>query len=51
LNCLAPDLQEAILYLPRTIQGRDTIQLRHLLPIAALLDWRRQRSRWKTLKP
>jgi hypothetical protein len=50
LNCLAPDLQEEILYLPRTIKGRDPIQLRHLLPIAALSDWRRQRTRWRTLK-
>jgi hypothetical protein len=51
LNCLAPDMQEEILYLPRTIQGRDPIQLQHLLPIAAVSDWRRQRARWKTLKP
>ena len=51
LNCLAPDLQEEILYLPRTIKGRDPIQLRHLLPIAALSDWRQQRVLWKVLNP
>jgi hypothetical protein len=48
---LAPDLQEEILFLPRTLRGRDPIQLRHLLPIAAIPDWRKQRSRWKSLSP
>ena len=49
LLCLAPDLQEEILFLPRTVQGRDPIQLRHILPIAMLADWRKQRIRWKAL--
>lgn len=44
---LAPDLQEEILFLPRTLRGRDSVQLRHLLPIAAIPDWRKQRLRWK----
>jgi len=48
---LAPDLQETVLFLPRTLKGRDPIQLRHLLPIAVLPDWRRQRVRWKALIP
>jgi hypothetical protein len=48
---LAPDIQEEILFLPRTLKGRDPIQLRHLLPIAAIPDWRKQRSRWKSLAP
>ncbi len=48
---LAPDLQEEILFLPRTLRGRDPIQLRQLLPIAAIPDWRKQRSRWKSLAP
>jgi hypothetical protein len=48
---LAPDIQEAILFLPRTLKGRDPIQLWHLLPIAAIPDWRKQRSRWKSLAP
>ena len=51
LLCLAPDLQEDILFLPRTLRGRDPIQLQHLLPIAAIPDWRKQRSRWKSLAP
>ncbi len=46
---LAPDLQEEILFLPRTLKGRDPIQLRHLLPIAILADWRKQRVRRKAL--
>jgi hypothetical protein len=51
LLCFAPDLQEKILFLPRTLKGRDPIQLRHLLPIAVLPDWRKQRIRWKSLTP
>src|SRR5205809_7044711 len=51
LLCLAPDLQEDILFLPRTLRGRDPIHLQHLLPIAAIPDWRKQRSRWKSLAP
>jgi hypothetical protein len=49
LQCLAPDVQEEVLFLPRTAKGRDPIQLRHLLPIAVVPDWRKQRVRWKDL--
>ena len=49
LLSLAPNLQEEILFLPRTIKARDRVQLRHLLPIAALPDWRRQRVLWKAI--
>jgi hypothetical protein len=44
---LAPDLQEAILFLPRTVRGRDRLVLRDLLPVAALADWIKQRRLWK----
>jgi hypothetical protein len=44
---LAPNLQEWILFLPPTASGRDRVRLRELLPIAALLDWRAQRRRWR----
>ena len=44
---LAPDIQEAILFLPLTERGHDRIQLRQLLPIAAVLDWRKQRRMWQ----
>jgi len=43
---LAPDIQEAILHLPRTTRGRDPIQERHVRPICANLDWRKQRRMW-----
>jgi hypothetical protein len=44
---LAPDIQEAVLFLPRVERGRDSIILRDLLPVAAELDWRKQRSTWR----
>jgi hypothetical protein len=34
------------LFLPRTTRGRDAILLRDLLPIAAVLDWNKQRRLW-----
>ena len=46
---LAPDLQEAILFLPPTVRGRDAIHLRLLQPIAAAFDWKKQRRLWKDL--
>jgi integrase len=49
LLCLAPDLQEAILFLPPTVRGRDRVQMRHVLPIAAVADWKKQRQRWREL--
>jgi hypothetical protein len=49
LLLLAPDIQEALLFLPPTQRGRDPIPLRQLQPLAALLDWRQQRPRWQAL--
>jgi hypothetical protein len=49
LLSLAPDIQEAILFLPRTQRGRDPVILRDLQPIAAVLDWHRQREMWRAL--
>ena len=46
---LAPDIQEALLDLPRTQGGRDPIHLRQLQPIASMLDWRMQRRLWAAL--
>src|ERR1700722_13467711 len=40
LLLLAPDLQEEILFLPRTERGRDAIHLRQLQPLALVADWR-----------
>ncbi len=49
LLSLAPDLQEAVLFLPRTLKGRDPIPLWRLQPIASTLDWRKQRRLWAGL--
>jgi hypothetical protein len=38
LLCLAPDLQEALLFLARVERGRDPLHLRKLQPIAATVD-------------
>jgi hypothetical protein len=48
---LAPDIQEALLFLPPTVRGRDAIILADLMPIAALFDWRKQRRLWRQLLP
>ena len=44
---LAPEIQEALLFLPRTVKGRDPIRETHIRPIAAELEWRKQRRLWK----
>jgi len=46
---LAPDIQEAILFLPRTVRGRDPIQMYDLLPLTTVLDWKVQRRLWMQL--
>ena len=50
LRQLAPDIQEDILFLPRTQHGRDLLRERMIRPIAAILDWRKQRRMWDELK-
>ena len=47
---LAPDIQEALLFLPRVERGREPIRERQLRPIAAVLDWRKQRRMWGELQ-
>jgi hypothetical protein len=49
LRWLAPDLQEAVLFLPRTVRGHDPIHLRQLQRVAAELDWKQQRRLWQAL--
>lgn len=49
LRLLAPDIQEEILFLPRTLCGRDAIHLRQLQRVALTPDWRRQRRLWREL--
>jgi hypothetical protein len=48
---LAPDIQEALLFLPPTQRGRDPILLAGLQPIAAAFDWHKQRRLWRKLLP
>jgi len=43
---LAPDIQEAILFLPRTTSGRDPIHEKMLRTISAEVDWGKQREMW-----
>ena len=49
LRLLAPDLQEAVLFLPPTVRGHDPIHLRQLQRVAAELDWEQQRRLWQAL--
>jgi hypothetical protein len=47
---LAPDIQEELLFLPRTLKGFDPITTRKMLPIARILPWPSQRRAWERLK-
>jgi len=49
LLILAPDIQEAILMLPRVHDGRDTVTERDLRSITLSLDWEVQRNHWTKL--
>ena len=49
LLMLAPDLQEALLFLPPVQRGRDTIREWQVRPIAAEPVWAKQRRRWSDL--
>jgi hypothetical protein len=48
---LAPDFQEALLFLPPTLRGRHPIIQADMQPIAAALDGRKQRRLWRQLLP
>ena len=49
LSLLAPEIQEAILFLPPIQRGPDPIKERDLRPIAAEIDWQKQRRMWRQL--
>jgi len=49
LLLLAPDIQEEILFLPRSSGGLDPIREKAVRPIAAVHDFRKQRVMWKGL--
>jgi hypothetical protein len=46
---LAPEIQEALLFLPPVEKGRDPIILRELQPLARESEWRTQRRLWRQL--
>jgi hypothetical protein len=50
LTLLAPDIQEKLLFLPRTTRGRDPISEPQVRAIAAIPGWRRQRQMWRELR-
>ena len=49
LTRLASEIQEAVLFLPPVAKGRDPVTERDLRPIAAELDWTKQRALWARL--
>lgn len=48
---LAPDIQEEILFLPKTEAGRAPVTEAAVREIACQPLWKRQRSRWRELLP
>ena len=50
LLLLAPDIQEAILDLPRTMRGHDPIVETRLRSIVREISWARQRELWKAIE-
>ena len=45
LLLLAPDIQEALLALPRVERGKETVNLKGMQVVARVVDWREQRRR------
>ncbi len=48
---LAPDIQEALLFLPPVEQGKDAVTERDLRAIVAVVDWEKQRRMWPCSTP
>lgn len=46
---LAPDIQEALLLLPRVTDGKPSIHERMLRPLVAKTDWDEQRAMWSQI--
>lgn len=46
---LAPDIQEAILFLPLVQAGKDPIGEHHLRPLVSMIEWDRQRAAWRAI--
>jgi hypothetical protein len=50
LLCLAPDIQEQVLFLPLTMRGADGVKEWQVRPIAAEPAWEIQRKLWRRLR-
>lgn len=46
LNHLAPDIQEALLFLPPAAEGREQVHERMTRPISTLPGWQQQQHAW-----
>jgi hypothetical protein len=46
---LAPDVMEEILFLPKTMAGRDPVSERNIRRITAIVRWDRQRKAWREM--
>jgi len=46
---LAPDIQEEILFMPKTMAGRDPVSERSIRRVTAVVRWDRQRKVWRGL--
>lgn len=49
LRLLAPDIQEALLHLPRVLEGRPPLKYRDLIPLLQDPVWRSQREKWESI--
>ena len=50
LTLLAPDIQEELLFLPRVTSGKSTVHEKMLRPLAAEIDWAKQREMWREVR-
>lgn len=49
LNLLAPEIQEEILLLPKTLHGKDLIVERNVRNTTKNIDWIKQKRKWNTI--
>jgi hypothetical protein len=49
LTNLSPEIQETLLFLPKTYRGRDSITEKLIRPIAAQVDWTTQKNLFREL--
>lgn len=50
LLLLAPDIQEEILFMPKTMTGRDPVSERSLRRVTAIVLWDRQWKAWREIR-